>query len=57
MNYFTMNPFSKRHIGPNSAEKNEMLDVVGVSTINELIDRTIPSAIKLNRELNIDDAL
>jgi len=52
-----MNPFSKRHIGPNSAEKNEMLGVVGVSTINELIDRTIPSAIKLNRELNIADAL
>ncbi|MFM7667445.1 MAG: glycine dehydrogenase, partial [Bacteroidota bacterium] len=57
MNYFTMNPFSKRHIGPNSADKNEMLAVAGVSTINELIDRTIPSAIKLNRELNIDDAL
>jgi glycine dehydrogenase len=57
MNYFTMNPFSKRHIGPNSAEKNEMLSTVGVSTINELIDRTIPPAIRLNRELNIEDAL
>ena len=57
MNYFTMNPFSKRHIGPNSTEKNEMLGVVGVSSINELVDRTIPSAIRLNRELNIEDAL
>lgn len=57
MNYFTMNPFSKRHIGPNSKEKNEMLGVVGVSSINELVDRTIPSAIRLNRELNIEDAL
>ena len=57
MNYFTMNPFSKRHIGPSSAEKKEMLTTVGLSTINELIDRTIPAAIRLNRELNIEDAL
>ena len=57
MNYFTMNPFSKRHIGPSSTEKNEMLTAVGLSTINDLIDRTIPAAIRLNRELNIDDAL
>lgn len=52
-----MNYFSERHIGPSSLEKNEMLEAIGVLTIRDLIERTIPSAIRLNRELNIDNAL
>ncbi len=52
-----MNSFSKRHIGPNAAERKEMLDTIGVSTLSELIDKTIPAPIRLNRELNIDEAM
>lgn len=52
-----MNSFSKRHIGPNETEKKEMLKISGVSSMNELIDKTIPTAIRLNRELHIDEAL
>ena len=52
-----MNNFSKRHIGPDNAEKNAMLTQIGVASIEELIDKTIPSHIRLNKELAITDAM
>jgi glycine dehydrogenase len=52
-----MSAFSNRHIGPNSAEKIEMLDKIGVSSIEELVSKTIPAGIRLKGELNIDTAL
>lgn len=52
-----MNNFSKRHIGPDSQEANEMLAKIGVKSINELIDKTIPAHIRLTNELDIDTAL
>jgi glycine dehydrogenase len=52
-----MSIFSKRHIGPNETEKAEMLAAVGFSTVEELIDKTIPAHIRLGRELNVDSAM
>jgi glycine dehydrogenase len=52
-----MNAFSTRHIGPNSAEQSAMLQKIGVASLAELIDKTIPSHIRLKGELNISDAL
>ena len=52
-----MGAFSKRHIGPNEAEKKAMLAKIGVNSVSELIDKTIPAHIRLGRELNIDAAL
>jgi glycine dehydrogenase len=52
-----MSAFSTRHIGPNEAEKASMLNKIGVSSVEELIDKTIPPHIRLNRELNISDAM
>lgn len=52
-----MSAFSNRHIGPNSAEKTEMLDKIGVSSIEELVSKTIPAGIRLKGELKIDNAL
>jgi len=52
-----MSVFSQRHIGPNQTEKAAMLAKAGVSSIDELIDKTIPAHIRLNRELVIDNAL
>ena len=49
--------FSHRHIGPNETEIKEMLSVVGVSNIDELIDKTIPSEIRLNGDLNMEPAM
>ena len=48
-----MDTFSKRHIGPNSEEKLAMLKAIGVSSIDELINKTIPSHIRLENDLNI----
>lgn len=52
-----MSTFSKRHIGPNEAEKSAMLNKIGVNSIDELINKTIPSHIRLNGELDVDVAL
>ena len=52
-----MSAFSKRHIGPNEAEKKAMLAKIGVNSVGELIDKTIPAHIRLGRELNIDAAM
>ncbi|MBU2020017.1 MAG: aminomethyl-transferring glycine dehydrogenase [Bacteroidetes bacterium] len=52
-----MNSFSTRHIGPNPTEASQMLNKIGVGSIAELIDRTIPPHIRLNRELNVSKAM
>ena len=45
--------FSDRHIGPNSTEIQEMLNAVGVNSIEQLIERTIPDSIRLEKELDL----
>jgi glycine dehydrogenase len=45
--------FTARHIGPNEAETKTMLDEIGVNSIEELIDKTIPGGIRLQEELNV----
>ena len=52
-----MSTFSTRHIGPSESEKTQMLNKIGVSSVEELIGKTIPAHIRLNRELHIDAAL
>lgn len=52
-----MEQFKSRHIGINSEEEKKMLEVIGVSSINELIDQTIPSDIRLKKPLALPAAL
>jgi len=52
-----MSNFSKRHIGPCKTEQQKMLEKIGISSISDLIDKTIPEHIRLNQELAIDDAM
>ena len=40
--------FRRRHIGPNPAETREMLDTIGVSSLEALIDQTIPASIRFD---------
>ncbi|MEO6693784.1 MAG: aminomethyl-transferring glycine dehydrogenase [Ignavibacteria bacterium] len=47
--------FINRHIGPDEAEINEMLEVTGSSTLDELIDETIPPKIRLKNDLDLND--
>lgn len=44
--------FQNRHIGPNAEELQEMLSTIGVSTLDELIDQTVPKAIRNQKGLN-----
>ena len=45
--------FEHRHIAPNIEDTTEMLQKVGVSSINELIDETVPKRIRLKNLLNL----
>ncbi|MCY7359301.1 MAG: glycine dehydrogenase (aminomethyl-transferring), partial [Rudanella sp.] len=45
--------FEDRHNGVQDQEFSEMLDAVGVSSIGELIDQTIPASIRLDRPLDL----
>jgi glycine dehydrogenase len=49
--------FARRHIGPNERQTKEMLRTLGLQTMDELIDRTVPSAIKFRGTMNIPEAL
>ncbi|MBS1620500.1 MAG: aminomethyl-transferring glycine dehydrogenase [Bacteroidetes bacterium] len=47
------NEFISRHLGPNEAETKEILNTIGVSTIDELIDRTVPATIRMKDSLEL----
>ena len=46
-----MSPFTNRHIGPTTSEKKSMMDAIGVSSMEELISKTVPSQIRISEEL------
>lgn len=46
-------PFSELHIGPSRKDKEKMLYALGQSSIDELIEHTIPENIKLDRDLKL----
>ena len=52
-----MSPFSSRHIGPNPSEKEQMMNTMGVSSIDELIHQTVPEQIRMEKSLRISDAM
>ena len=49
--------FVARHIGPSEAEIAAMLRVVGAASLEELAGRAVPSAIRLDRPLDLPPAL
>jgi len=49
--------FVNRHTGPRDHEIPGMLKVIGVETLDELIDRTVPSGIRLEKSLNLPEAM
>jgi len=53
----TLTNFAKRHIGISSSELVEMLNVIGVSSLDQLIDETVPAGIRMSKELNLPEAL
>ncbi|MBF99539.1 MAG: hypothetical protein CMI36_11150, partial [Owenweeksia sp.] len=53
----TTDSFAYRHIGPRPHEVKEMLDTIGVSSLDELIDQTIPKGIRLKKPLQLSDPM
>ena len=49
--------FIPRHIGPNEADTKQMLRTIGVKNLGELIDRTVPSSIRLQKPLDLPTAM
>ena len=45
--------FVQRHIGPNAAEIQAMLNPLGFSTLDELVDRTVPTQIRSQQPLKL----
>ncbi len=55
MNIFEQqaNEFQERHIGPSEQEAEQMLNTIGVSSLDELINHTIPQGIRLQKPLEV----
>lgn len=52
-----MNTFLSRHLGSDEATQKSMLQTIGINSIDELIDKTIPAQIRLKNELDVDSQL
>ncbi|ADI66011.1 aminomethyl-transferring glycine dehydrogenase [Trichormus azollae] len=48
--------FAQRHIGPNFGDIQQMLGVLGLTNLDELIDKTVPQAIRFNQTLQLPAA-
>ncbi len=57
INFNSTDQFSSRHIGPNETELEEMLKVIGVESLDDLIDDTIPANIRLKQDLDLPEAI
>lgn len=49
--------FGWRHIGPRSHEIEQMLKTIGVKSMDELIDQTVPKNIRLDKPLDLGPGL
>ena len=50
-------PFYERHIGINEADEARMLQKIGVGTLDELIDKTLPANIRLKEPMALPEAM
>ncbi len=48
--------FVERHVSPDDNQINAMLQAIGVSSLDELIDQTIPKSIRLAKDLDLPEA-
>ncbi len=47
--------FVRRHIGPNADDVKAMLEAIGVDSLDELIDQTIPASIRMREPLKLGE--
>lgn len=53
----SMDNFIDRHIGPGEKDLRDMLDKIGVRTLDELIKQTIPANIRLDKPIVLSESL
>ncbi len=46
--------FPHRHLGPDEADTQQMLELLGYRAMDDLMDATVPESIRLRRPLNIE---
>ena len=51
------NAFALRHIGPRENDQKLMLQTVNADTIEQLISETVPAPIRLEKDLQLDEAM
>ncbi len=49
--------YRRRHIGPSDEEVRQMLQVIGVDSLEQLIDETVPANIRFREEPDIEPAM
>jgi glycine dehydrogenase len=49
--------FVSRHIGPREEDQKAMLRTLGAPSLDDLIERTVPSAIRLREQMAVDTSL
>ena len=48
--------FVRRHLGPGEAQVADMLGLLGLASLDELIDKTVPKSIRSERPLDLEPA-
>jgi glycine dehydrogenase len=49
--------FVDRHVGPNAEDIREMLDSLGLESLDDLVESTVPSSILVSDDLDLPDAV
>ena len=49
--------FQRRHLGPDEQQTGEMLKAAGAESLDKLIERTVPPAIRMQKPLNLPEAM
>ena len=47
--------FVNRHVGPGQGEVKEMLETIGIVSVDQLINETVPASIRLKNELKLSE--
>jgi glycine dehydrogenase len=49
--------FTSRHVGVNDEDHQKMVRAIGVKSLEQLIEETVPSSIRLADELSIEEGM
>ncbi|KAJ1547610.1 hypothetical protein HK096_002086 [Nowakowskiella sp. JEL0078] len=52
-----LDSFPRRHIGPNDKDVSKMLKVVGIESVEDLVNKTVPKSIRIVKNTNLGDGM